>query len=161
VISELAIEVAASPAVVFGLAHDPARWTALLPHYRRSRAGGRGSDGSVVVSFVAVRPVGPWGLLGLPVAWRARTWSEPGSCRLRFVHLGGATRGMSVTWTIVAAGAGARVTIRHDFPAPRPWAWFVDRCFTRPIASRTLATFRALAEAVTTSGLPRATNQPL
>jgi hypothetical protein len=28
------------------------------------------------------------------------------------------------------------------------WAWFVDRAFTRPIASRTLATFKALAEAL-------------
>jgi hypothetical protein len=161
VISALSIDVAAPPAVIYGLARDTTRWASLLPHYRRSRGGPPGVDGAVVVSFVAVRPVGPWGVLGLPVAWRARTWSEPSACRLRFVHLGGATRGMSVTWTIEAREAGARVTISHDFPAPRPWAWFIDRAFTRPIASRTLATFRALAEAVERSDLPRATNHPV
>jgi hypothetical protein len=32
------------------------------------------------------------------------------------------------------------------------WAWLIDRAFTRPIAGRTLATFRALAEAVARSG---------
>jgi hypothetical protein len=161
VISALSIDVAASPAVVFALARDPARWATLLPHYRRSQGGPPRSDGSLVVAFKAVRPLGPWGVVGLPVAWRARTWSEASTCRLRFVHLGGATRGMSVTWTIASRGAGARVTITHDFPAPRPWAWFIDRAFTRPIASRTLATFRALAEAVAASDLPRATNQVL
>jgi hypothetical protein len=158
VISAVAVDVAAPPALVAALAGDATRWTALLPHYRRSRGAGRATDGSVIVSFVAVRPLGPWGLLGLPVAWRARMWSEAGGCRLHFLHLGGATRGMSVTWTIVAAGSGARVTITHDFPAPRPWAWFIDRCFTRPIATRTLATFAALAAAIQTSELPRATN---
>lgn len=157
-ISALSIDVAAAPATVFGLARDPSRWAALLPHYRVSRPLSRAADGSVVVLFVAVRPLGPLGVLGLPVAWRARTWSEPEGCRLRFVHLGGATRGMSVTWSIEPAGPGARVTIRHDFPAPRPWAAFIDRAFTRPIATRTLATFRALAEAVDASAEPRAAN---
>jgi hypothetical protein len=42
------------------------------------------------------------------------------------------------------------VEISHDF-APRipGFAAFVDRVFTRPIAGRTLATFKALAEALT------------
>jgi hypothetical protein len=41
------------------------------------------------------------------------------------------------------------VTIEHDFrPRFRPWAAIVDRWFTRPIAGRTLATFRAIAEAL-------------
>ena len=44
---------------------------------------------------------------------------------------------------------GTRVEIAHDFTPVIPgFAWFVDRFFTRPIAGRTLATFRALAEAV-------------
>jgi hypothetical protein len=33
------------------------------------------------------------------------------------------------------------------------FAMFVDRWFTRPIAGRTLATFRSLAEAVESAGL--------
>src|SRR3954469_16777984 len=91
--------------------------------------------------------------LGLPVGWRARCWSDPAGLRLRFVHVAGATRGMDVTWRIEPvprdASPGTRVTIEHDF-APRVpgFAAFVDRAFTRPIAGRTLATFKALAEAI-------------
>jgi hypothetical protein len=58
---------------------------------------------------------------------------------------------MDVTWRITAApgGRGCRVEIEHVF-APRVpgWAWLIDRAFTRPIAGRTLATFRSIAEAV-------------
>jgi hypothetical protein len=56
---------------------------------------------------------------------------------------------MDVTWRIEPRDAGCRVTIEHDFrPRIRPWAAVVDRLFTRPIAGRTLATFRTLAEAL-------------
>ncbi len=56
---------------------------------------------------------------------------------------------MDVTWRIEPVGGGCRVTIEHDF-APRiaGWAALIDRWFTRPIAGRTLATFRTIAEAV-------------
>ena len=92
--------------------------------------------------MVARRPLVPVLGLGLPVAWRSRTWSEPETLRLRFVHLGGATNGMDVTWRIEPADGGCRVSIDHDFRPRMPgWAAFVDRAFTRPIASRTLATF--------------------
>ena len=160
-ISSLSVDVGAPPAVVFGLARDVERWSALLPHYRMSRRAAVGVDGSVVVSFVAVRVFGPYGRLGLPVAWRARTWSDPRRRQLRFVHLGGATAGMDVTWRIDAAGDGSfcRVTIEHVFSAPPLWAAFVDRFFTRPIAGRTLATFRALAEGVVQSGMAAPTNR--
>ncbi|MFL5710807.1 MAG: hypothetical protein ACJ77W_02890, partial [Chloroflexota bacterium] len=47
------------------------------------------------------------------------------------------------------APGGAQVSIDHDFrPRFAPFAAFVDRGFTRPIAGRTLATFKALAEAL-------------
>jgi hypothetical protein len=84
--------------------------------------------------------------------------------RLRFAHRGGATNGMSVTWRIEPLANGSRITIEHDFrPRFAPWALVVDRLFTRPIASRTLATFKAIAEAVAASrnsesGEPRTTN---
>ena len=69
----------------------------LRPVARRSSAV---PDGSLVVDFVARRPlIGVLGL-GLPVAWRSRTWNEPATRRLRFVHVAGATRGMDVTWRI-------------------------------------------------------------
>ena len=85
------------------------------------------------------------------MAWRSRTWSEADTRRLRFEHVAGATRGMDVTWRIepTGDGAGCRVTIDHDFQPRLPgFAAFVDRWFTRPIAGRTLATFKALAEAL-------------
>jgi ribosome-associated toxin RatA of RatAB toxin-antitoxin module len=156
--SEIAVDVAAPAALVFALARDVERWSALLPHYRRSRRMGVGEEGRPVVSFVAVRSVGPMGLVGVPVAWRARTWSEPATCRLRFLHVGGASRGMDVTWRMEPTSSGCRVTIAHEFPAPRLWAAFIDRTFTRPIAGRTLATFRAVAEALAKSEAAPPTN---
>ncbi|HEV8403870.1 MAG TPA: SRPBCC family protein [Candidatus Limnocylindrales bacterium] len=153
--STLGIDVAAPPALVFALARDPERWARLLPHYTRSRAVGvRRSDGSLVVAFIARRPLVDVLGLALPVTWRARTWAEPATLRLRFVHLAGATSGMDVTWRIEPAPGGARVEIEHDFrPAVPLLAAVVDRFFTRPIAGRTLATFRDLAEAVASSTL--------
>jgi ribosome-associated toxin RatA of RatAB toxin-antitoxin module len=149
--STITIEVAASADLVFALAADVTRWERLLPHYARSRARGRLQDGSIVVDFVARRPLVTLVGLGLPVAWRARTWPEPERRRLRFVHVAGATRGMDVTWRIEPDpnGAGTHVAIDHEFsPAMPLYAAFVDRFFTRPIAGRTLGTFRALAEAI-------------
>lgn len=145
--STIAIDVAAPPELVFRIAHDVERWERLLPHYARSRAVERRADGSLVADFIARRPfVGILGL-ALPVAWRARTWSEPATLRLRFVHVAGATRGMDVTWRIERAPGGTHVAIDHKFrPRFALFATLVDRVFTRPIASRTLATFKALAE---------------
>ena len=164
-LSTIAIEVAAPPGLVFTLARDVERWERLLPHYARSRALEHRQDGSLVVDFVARRPlIGLLGLLGfgLPVAWRSRTWNEPATYRLRFAHVAGATKGMDVTWRIEAVGGGSRVSIDHDFrPRSALFAAFVDRAFTRPIAGRTLATFKALAEALANeSDPPRPTNSP-
>lgn len=154
--STISVEVAAPAALVFGLARDVERWPRLLPHYVRVDADprGRAADGSLVARMVARRPFVEVLGLGLPVAWRARTWAETVPPRLRFVHLGGATSGMDVTWRIepIDDGRGCRVSIDHDFRPRLPgWAGFIDRVFTRPIASRTLATFKVLAEAVAES----------
>ena len=153
--SEIAIEIDAPPSLVFALARGVERWERLLPHYARSRVVGGRAGGVLVVDFVARRPLVPLLGLGLPVTWRARTWSEPAGLRLRFVHVAGATRGMDVTWRIEPVGDGDRgptqVTIEHDFvPRVPGFAGFVDRAFTRPIAGRTLATFKALAESIAT-----------
>lgn len=147
--STLSIDVAAPPGLVFRLARDVERWPRLLPHYISVRPVARDGDGRLTAEMVARRPLVPVLGLGLPVAWRSRTWSEPESLRLRFVHLGGATNGMDVTWRIEAADGGCRVSIDHDFRPRMPgWAAFVDRAFTNPIASRTLATFKTIAEAL-------------
>lgn len=155
--SEIDIRIAARPDLVFALAHDVERWADLLPHYTRSAAVERRADGSLVADFIARRSlIGVLGL-GLPVAWRSRTWSERASRQLRFVHVAGATRGMDVTWRIQPDGEGTHVVIEHDFRPRLPgFAEFVDRFFTRPIAGRTLATFKALAEAVQSEAPPTA-----
>jgi ribosome-associated toxin RatA of RatAB toxin-antitoxin module len=162
--STIATDVAAPPGLVFSLAHDVERWDRLLPHYARSRASERRADGSLVIDFVARRPLpGLLGVLGLglPVTWRARTWSEPATLRLRFVHVAGATKGMDVTWRIDAVSGGSRISIDHDFRPRIPFfAAFVDRAFTRPIAGRTLATFKALAEALAKSPAEGSAEEP-
>jgi ribosome-associated toxin RatA of RatAB toxin-antitoxin module len=151
--SSIAIDIAAPPELVFRLARDVGRWADLLPHYARSTVRERRPDGSAIADFVARRPLVPVLGIGLPVAWRSRTWSEPDGHRLRFAHVAGATRGMDVTWHIDPTPTGSHVRIDHDF-APRipGFARVVDRWFTRPIAGRTLATFKAIAESVAAAG---------
>ena len=159
----MSVEVAAPASLVFRLARDVERWPRLLPHYVRVRAIERRADGSIVAEMVARRSLVPVLGLGLPVVWRSRTWSEPATLRLRFVHIGGATNGMDVTWHIEPTDTGSRVSIDHDFrPRVPGWAWLVDRAFTRPIASRTLATFKDIAEALALdeSGSPSRTIHP-
>jgi hypothetical protein len=100
----------------------------------------------------AVRPV--W-RVGVPVWWRAEQWSDGSDAddlQLRFEHYGGATTGMHVTWHIRPTSGGSRVTIEHDFSRKLPlvgdqvFPRIVDRLFVRPIAGRTLATFKLIAE---------------
>ena len=153
--SSIGIDVAAPADLVFRLARDVERWPRLLPHYvRAARAGPPDETGRLLVAFVARRSLLPVLGLGLPVAWRSLTWAEAPERRLRFVHRGGATNGMDVTWRIddrpaPDGRAASHVEIEHDFrPRVPGWALLIDRLFTRPIAGRTLATFRDLAEAV-------------
>lgn len=149
--SHIGIEVAAPPRKIFELARQVPRWAELLPHYRnvtvRSRTGDR-----IVVRMAAWRP----GLVRIPVSWVAEHWvddAEPGNLRLHFHHVGGATTGMDVVWHIRPRTDGASVTIEHEFSRRLPLLGadampaVVDRLFIRPIAGRTLATFKALAEA--------------
>ena len=154
--STIGIDVAAPPELVYQLARDVTRWERLLPHYSRS-AVVRDDGDALVCDFIARRAFVPLLGLGIPVTWRSRTWHEPATRRLRFVHVAGATKGMDVTWTIEPAAAGTRVDIAHDFrPRVPGFAALVDAAFTRPIAWRTLATFKALAEALASDWAPAA-----
>jgi ribosome-associated toxin RatA of RatAB toxin-antitoxin module len=146
--SSIAIDIAAPPRLVFDLARRVDRWPQLLPHYVRVDVLEEHADGSRTAQMVALRRLAPLLGLALPVAWRARTWADDARLQLRFRHAGGATKGMDVTWHIEGIDLGCRVEIEHDFrPRIRPWALVVDRLFVRPIAGRTLATFKAIAEA--------------
>jgi ribosome-associated toxin RatA of RatAB toxin-antitoxin module len=145
------VAIAAPRELVFRLASDVERWPHLLPHYLRAHVLERHTDGSKTVEFVALRPLfGPLGV-AIPVAWRARTSNDPRECLLRFVHRGGATEGMSVTWRIETTAGGCRVSIEHVFERRAgAYARLVIRLFVRPIAGRTLATFKSIAEALAT-----------
>jgi ribosome-associated toxin RatA of RatAB toxin-antitoxin module len=147
--SVLSVDVAAPPDLVFRLAHDVERWPSLLPHYVSVHVEGRADGAAVLARFVAIRPLVPWFGVGVPVAWRALTSNDPDERRLRFRHIGGPTSGMDVTWRIEPTADGCRVSIEHGFrPRIRPWARIVDRLVVRPIAGRTLATFKSIAEAI-------------
>jgi ribosome-associated toxin RatA of RatAB toxin-antitoxin module len=161
----MSLSVAAPPARVFELARDVTRWPQLLPHYRRvsvqARRGGR-----LIAQMVAVRSIGR---VDIPVTWRAEQWSEdadPDDLRLRFRHIRGVTRGMDVTWHIRPEPAGSRVTIAHEFSRRLPLVgaeavpYLVDRFFTRPIAGRTLRTFKSLAEAAPSLDAAAASDRP-
>lgn len=159
--TSIGIAIDAPAELVFRLARRVETWERLLPHYARSRVVDRRADGSLVVQFVARRPLIGFLGLALPIAWRARTWNEPDSLRLRFVHVAGATRGMDVTWRIEATPSGCTVSIDHDFrPRVPGFAAFVDRWFTRAVAGRTLATFKALAEAIGELAAPPPASDP-
>jgi len=155
--SRIEIDVDAPPGRIFDLVRDVSRWPQLLPHYRQVTVLSHDGD-TLVASMHATRRLGP---LGIPVAWRSRSWAEStdtDDLRLRFVHTGGATRGMDVTWHIMSRGAGgSHVAIEHDFVRPLPlfgselFPLLVDRFFVRPIAGQTLATFKRLAESDTTA----------
>lgn len=157
----IGIDIRAPARLVFDLARDVERWPALLPHYVSVRVGERDPDGRRTAGMVAVRRIVPALGFGIPVAWRAMTWAEEATLRLRFRHLAGATRGMDVTWRIEPTADGCRVSIEHDFrPRFAPWALFVDRLFVRPIAGRTLETFKAIAEAVVPAATARQRSEP-
>jgi len=153
--SALSIDVDAPASLVFELARDVRRWPELLPHYRDVRVLERHDDGSMTARMLAIRTIVPAIGYGIPVAWRARVWGDPTTLGLRFRHLGGATNGMDVSWRIEPGGDGCRVTIEHLFePSVPAWATFVDRAFVRPIAGRTLATFKSIAEAADAASRP-------
>ncbi len=150
--TEIGVDVAAHPRSVFDLVRDIARWPSLLPHYRYVTIRSL-SDGRTLASMSARRLIGP---IAIPVAWRSEyrsDESDPAELRLHFLHRAGVTRGMRVTWRIREIAAGSRVTIEHDFERRLPLLGAnllpraVDRFFVRPIAGRTLATFKRLAEA--------------
>jgi ribosome-associated toxin RatA of RatAB toxin-antitoxin module len=139
------IDMAAPAAAIYALAQDVASWPRLLPHYRYVRVLRETSDERIAV--MAARR--SW----IPVRWIARERLHPNIPRIEFTHLSGWTAGMEVAWTFEPTPHGTRVTIEHDLRTlrraiirTRLARTIIARFFIQPIASRTLARMKALAE---------------
>jgi ribosome-associated toxin RatA of RatAB toxin-antitoxin module len=129
---------------IFRLASDVARWPKILPHYRWVRMLGA-QDGYEKVEMAARRG---W----IPVKWTSLCRVEPARHRVYYKHIGGATRGMEVEWSLVEEGDSVRVTIVHEMTLTTPIVcsklgrWIVGRFFVHHIAGRTLRRMKELAE---------------
>ncbi len=142
--SEVSIWIDAPPGAVFPLVADLPRWAERLPHYRYVRVVER----RATETLAAMSARRGW----IPVFWWAVQTPEPDRGRVRFRHVRGITRGMEVLWTLESERGGTRARILHDLDLRWPLlgAWFAEhviaRGFIRPIAERTLARFKAIAE---------------
>jgi hypothetical protein len=138
--------IAAPADLVLRLAARVEDWPILLAHYRRVEVLATRPEGRIV-EMVAVRRGVP-----VPVRWRALQRVEVTAHRVEYLHIGGVTRGMQVTWQIVPASGGVDVTILHDFAPNWPWPgpliarYLVCDFFVHAIADATLAGIRAAAE---------------
>jgi ribosome-associated toxin RatA of RatAB toxin-antitoxin module len=119
---------------VFAITSNLELWPKLLPHYRWIRVLERNGN-SLIVQMAARRG---W----LPIRWTSRFEAVDGE--LRFHHLKALTRGMDVRWTFTPTDEGVRVQISHELN--RWYAHLLARFFIEPVATRTLATFKAHLE---------------
>lgn len=143
--SEISIWIDASPDTVFPLVADLPRWAERLPHYRYVRVLSHDRDETLAAMSARRGPI--------PVFWHAVQTPDPSTRRIAFRHVRGITRGMEVLWTLEPERGGTRARILHDLDLRWPWIgpWVAEhvigRGFIEPIASRTLARFKAIAEA--------------
>jgi ribosome-associated toxin RatA of RatAB toxin-antitoxin module len=146
VITQNSIDVRASAADVYSLAENVAEWPRLLPHYRYVKVLSETADERVAV--MAARR--DW----IPVRWTAAQHLLPAIPRIEFTHIAGWTAGMRVAWIFDPIPHGTRVTIWHDLDSlrlplvrTRLGREIVAKLFVAPIASKTLARIKVLAEA--------------
>jgi aromatase len=133
---------------IYDLASCVENWPQLLRHYRYvdviDPAIG-GDRRSRLVKMGATRS-------GLPVNWTSVQHLDWRKRRIRYRHVGGATLGMDVLWTLDPVGGGVHVAIEHDLVSARPWlqptlvARFVGSFFVEGIADMTLAGIKRSAE---------------
>ena len=138
------IWIKASPREVFRLAEAVENWPELLPHYRYVRLLGR--DGDVrKVKMAASRD-------GIPVSWTSLLMPLPRQNKVRFLHVGGVTKGMDVEWRLRRERGGTHVTIQHDLRLGWPpilrqaGEYVIGRFFIHNIAGKTLRRIKQLAE---------------
>jgi hypothetical protein len=131
---------------IVALAVDTERWPVILPHYRWVTLLEGGGDRKTI-EMAARRG-------RIPVKWRSiqevdRNGPTP---VIRFIHIGGVTKGMDVAWTFLVQPDGVDVTIDHDFTPPWPivGGFVADRIigphFVEAIAGRTLHTIKDIVE---------------
>lgn len=143
--TENRIFIKAPPDIVYELAVDITRWPDLLRHYRQVRVLSTVSKDTRRVKMAASRS-------GIPVSWTAVQERRSAEQVILYRHVGGATRGMEVTWRIVPASSGVEVTIEHHLDSPRrlirsrPAAYITGRVFVEHIASKTLQGIKHHAE---------------
>jgi ribosome-associated toxin RatA of RatAB toxin-antitoxin module len=140
------IEVAATPARVYQVAHDVPNWGALLPHYRYVRVLQRSGNHSVCMMAAQHYPFAV-------VRWTAAVQLRPETPAIEFTHIAGPAAGMRVAWTFAPTPNGTRITIEHelsDVKAALVRSWLgkqiAARFFIEPIARRTLACMKKIAE---------------
>jgi ribosome-associated toxin RatA of RatAB toxin-antitoxin module len=119
-------------------------WPSVLPHYRWVRVLTSGEDG-FVVKMAARRG---W----LPIQWTSRFKVDRDARELHFQHLKAFTRGMNVKWTYTPTKDGVQVQISHELDRGSTFGrWFAKRVlgemFVRPIATKTLTSFKQYLEA--------------
>ncbi|HEY7122461.1 MAG TPA: SRPBCC family protein [Ktedonobacterales bacterium] len=138
------IAIASTPEIVYRLASDVERWPIILPHYRYVTVLERQGPNECIVEMGAKRD---W----IPVWWRSQMRCYPDERRIVYKHIGGATTGMDVEWTIVPTGGVTRARIMHDIDLAWPVigrlaAWVMCDAFVSYIATRTLRGVAAAAE---------------
>jgi ribosome-associated toxin RatA of RatAB toxin-antitoxin module len=140
------IDIRAPASLIYDIAHDVSRWASILPHYRYVRVLERSGADDCVCLMAARRDF-------VPVRWTAAVHLLPQIPRIEFTHLRGPVTGMRVAWIFDPIGQGTRLTIHHDMATLRKplvrtalGTQIAARVFIEPIASRTLACIKALAE---------------
>ena len=138
------IAIASTPEVVYHLASDVEHWPDILPHYRWVRVVGTLGPAECIVEMAARRDV-------IPVWWRSLMRCYPEEHRIVYKHIGGATTGMDVEWTIVPTAGVTRARITHDIHLPWPiigpvTAFVMCDAFVSYIANKTLHGIAAAAE---------------
>jgi uncharacterized membrane protein len=121
------------------------RWPSILPHYRWVRR----LDGGLV-EMAAWRPFGP---VSYPAWWVSAMTLDRAAGEIRYRHVRGITRGMSVVWRMADSEGGVDVEIVHTWDGP---AWpligrlaadlVIGPVFIHGIASRTLAGIKRAVE---------------
>ncbi len=154
--TENSITVAAPATCIYELAARIEEWPQILPHYRWVTIL-RDEGARRLVEMAATRD-------GIPIKWVSIQEFDRARHVIRFRHVRGITRGMTVAWTIEPAEGGMLVRISHDFdpPWPRPLGplvahYIVGDLFVHNVAAKTLRRIKSLAEGATPGATVRET----